>query len=446
MKIAYVVQAFPPEIGAGPARAHELTRRWLETGSSVSILTAMPVRLPAADTAPAPAGADRVDRADRAERAAAARGGYRGIFAREDVDGRDVLRSWSYATRSSGVLPQVANNTSFMLTAAAHGLLRMPRPDVLIASSPPFFPHFTGRLLAARYRAPLVLEVRDLWPDYLVGFGMLRRGSAAARALFAAERSVLRAAAGVVVVTDTFADRIAAKGVDRRRIAVVPNGVDLGRYRPAPPPPDAVTAPDRSGAAPPAPLTFGYLGNFGRGQDLGVMVEVARLLRGEPVRIVLIGEGPERGRVEAAARAAGVTNLEIRDAVPRAATEACYHAFDVCLVPLAAVADFADTIPSKIFEIMACARPVLASVAGETQRLVENAGNGIAVPPADAPAIAAAIRRFAAMEPAQRHAMGLRGRDHVVRNYDRDVLADRYHAFLQDVVRQAGQQPTSNGR
>jgi glycosyltransferase involved in cell wall biosynthesis len=410
MKVAYVVQQFPPEVGAGPARVVELAERWVRDGAEVTVITAMPSRMVPGQRAGAPAPAYR----------------HR-IFMKEKWDELNVLRSWCYSSPKGGTLRTVTNNSTFMLTALAHGLIKLPRVDVLIASSPPFFPHIAGRLLAGARSVPLVLELRDLWPDYLVGMGVIRRESRAGRALFALERSLLRAASAVVVVTESFARIVEAKGIHRDRIVVIPNGVDLDSYYPSDESPPAGRAPSK--------FTVGYLGNFGAGQDLSVVVRAAALLAAEDVHFVMVGDGPDRDRVERLARQAAVRNIVIRDSIPKEQTRACYHTFDVCLVPLAPIAELQSTIPSKIFEIMACGRPVLVSAGGEAARLIMESGTGMAVPPGDAETMAAAIRRLRDLSAADRRRLGLNGRAYVRRHYSRDLLASRYMGVLRRITK-----------
>src|SRR3712207_1088856 len=98
-----------------------------------------------------------------------------------------------------------------MASGGAHGLARGGGLDVEIASSPPFFPHLAGAALHAARRTPPVLEVRDLRPDYLADMGVLK--GAPLRALYAVERTLLRGAAHVVVVTEWFKRRVIEKGV-----------------------------------------------------------------------------------------------------------------------------------------------------------------------------------------------------------------------------------------
>jgi glycosyltransferase involved in cell wall biosynthesis len=355
---------------------------------------------------------------------------YRGkYFTEEDWRGIRVLRSWAYASKKKSFLRTMVNNASFMTTSAAHALARLGRPDVLIASSPPFLPHVAGATVARVQRIPLVLEIRDLWPDYLVGLGMLKPNSVAARSLFQLERLLLRRAAHVVVVTDSFRKRIIEKGVAPERVSVISNGVDTSNYRPEKTDPP-IPALERKG--PGGEFVVGYLGTFGAGQALSSVVDAAAMLADEAtdIKLVLVGEGPDWNRVKERAASLGLTNLVVERSIDRSTTRAFYNSLDLCLVPLAPIEIFQETVPSKIFEIMACGRPVLASLRGEAATIVQSSGGGETVAPGDSRAIADGIKRIRSMTPSARLAMGERGRIHVRDNYQREVLADRYLEIL----------------
>src|SRR4051812_43177425 len=215
LRIGYLIQDFPPEVGAGPARAFEMAKRWKALGADVTIITAMPNR--------------RIP--GRGDGGIAGR--YKGkLFVEENCDGIRILRSWLYTGTGRGFSTKVINNLSFMVTAMAHGGFRKLGLDILIASSPPFLPHVSGVFLSKVLRILLVLEIRDLWPDYLVDLGILSKGRRSA-ALFRLERWLLRSADWAVVVTESFRRRLVTKGVAIERIDVVPNGVDVEQYQKA---------------------------------------------------------------------------------------------------------------------------------------------------------------------------------------------------------------------
>jgi colanic acid biosynthesis glycosyl transferase WcaI len=399
--VAYLVQQFPPEVGAGPARVAEMALRWRAAGIDVTVITAMPNR---------PAG--RIDP------------GYRGrAFVEEEWQGIRVLRSWLFTSAAGGFTRTLANNLTFMGTAWVHALRRMPRADVLIASSPPFFPHIAGAAVAAQRRIPLVLELRDLWPDYLVGMGVLRDGFAARR-LFALERALLARTARAVVVTESFARRVAEKGVPADRIDVIPNGVDAEQYYAEPdaePPVEAMRP--RCGTK-----VIGYLGNFGLGQGLEYVLAAAALLRDmrPDIRFVLAGDGPQRRRIEQLVDETQLTNVTLHESIAKTATRAFYNACDICLVPLAPWPVLQQTIPSKIFEVMACERPLIAVLGGEAAEILERSGGGSVVEPGNPEALAGAIGHMLRMPEDEQRTRGRNARQYVAEHFGRDMLASRY--------------------
>jgi colanic acid biosynthesis glycosyl transferase WcaI len=409
LRVGYLIQQFPPEVGAGPARAAEMVLRWKEAGADVTVVTGMPNR---------PEGRIHAE--------------YRGkLVTAEDWQGIRVLRSWLYASPNHGFVRTALNNTTFMATSAAHAAARCGALDVLIASSPPFFVHCAGEVVRRLRQVPLILEVRDLWPDYLVGMGVLKNG-AAARQLFALERALLAKASAVVVVTETFKQRIIEKGVSPDRITVIPNGVDTQFYFASN---DAAPVPElvRNGNE----FIVGYLGNFGAGQQLATVIEAAAMLeqRNAGVRFVLAGDGADREALQRQVDELGLQRVRILPPISKDKTRAFYNSCDACLVPLAPFPVLQETIPSKVFEVMACERPVIASLAGEGARIVQSSQSGLVSAPGDAAAMASAIERVQAMPPEERRAMGARGRLYVGKHYSRDALSARYLELLTAVGR-----------
>jgi glycosyltransferase involved in cell wall biosynthesis len=413
LRIGYVNQDFPPEVGAGPARILEMALHWKRAGAEVTVVTGIPHRrLPnMADGAVHP--------------------GYRGrMFMAEEWQGLRVLRSWLYVSPKRGFVRTVANNASFMASSTLHALARAEKFDVVIASTPPFLAQLTGDAIRRARGIPMVVEIRDLWPDYLVDLGMVR-SARAQRMIFGLERYLLRRAAHVVVVTESFRRRVVQKGVPAERVDVIPNGAELGRYYRADEEPPLPALRRAAGE-----FVVGYLGNFGAGQELRTVVRAAARLqdRAPGVRFVLAGDGKEKAAVEACAAELGVRNLQLCPPIDKEQTRAFYNACDLCLVPLAPVPIFSETVPSKLFEIMACERPVLASVAGEAAEVVARSGGGRVSPPGDDEALAAAVLEFRGMDPQLRQAMGARGREYVRGHYDREALAARYLEILHEVA------------
>jgi glycosyltransferase involved in cell wall biosynthesis len=354
----------------------------------------------------------------------------------ENWEGIRTLRSWLYAGDGRGLKTKLINNLTFMVSGLIHALARGDRYDVIIASSPPFLPHVSGVALGRLRGIPLVLEIRDLWPDYLVAFGMLEN-STARGALFGLERWLLAQAEHVVLVTNSFRERVIGKGVARERTDVIPNGVGLDHYYRSDEPP-----PLKEMVKAPGEFLVGYLGTFGKGQGLETVVRAASLLASHDprIRFILAGDGPERDRVADAVKVSRATNVLLHPPILRSQTRAFYNACDACLVPLAPIAIFNETVPSKIFEVMACERPLIASVSGEAGEVVERSRGGLRTNPGDEHALAGAILKVRATPEVEQLEMGRRARAYVAANYDRVALADRYLDILKTV---AARSPTS---
>ncbi len=406
--LQYVNQDFLPEVGAGPARLSEMSRQWQAHGASVTIVAGFPTR-----------------RIPGQRESAGMPEAYRGRWtAIEDWDGLRAIRSWVFTGAGRGMIGKTLDGLSFAISGYIAARRLAKKPDLIIASSPPFFPHFTGLALSRHYRVPLILELRDLWPDYMVEMGMLKN-AVLRRMLFAMERWLLVRADHVVVVTESFRKRAINKGVLPERISVIPNGVDLERYVSLP----LETSAGFDGPREVGTKVIGYLGTFGRGQGLEQVIRAATRLRitNPELRFVLIGDGPERVKIENMVAEHSIGDIvELRPSINRDATPDFYRACDIVLVPLAAIPIFQETIPSKIFEVMASGRPLIASLAGEGARIVSASGGGMCVPAGDDAALGNAILQLLALPDSVRRGMGASAREWVSTHFDRRVLADRY--------------------
>ena len=289
----------------------------------------------------------------------------------ERVDGIRVVRVKTYVAANAGLVRRTLDHLSFMGAGLAAGV-REPRPDVVVATSPQFFAALGGCWLAALRRVPFVLEVRDLWPASIVAVGALPPG----RLIDALERLELhlyREAAAIVVVTEAFRRDLAARGVAREKLHVVPNGADLSWC--APRPKDAGLLREHGLAG---KLVVGYLGTHGMAHGLERLLDSAELLRDTPEVVFLFaGGGAERAALEQSVARRGLGNVRLIPRQPNERMSALWSACDLTLIPLRDDPVFAGVIPSKLFEAMAHGVPIVLSVPeGEATALVRETGAG----------------------------------------------------------------------
>lgn len=406
MRIAFFSHYFPPEIGAPAARVSELARVWAEQ-HEVTVVTGFPNH---------PTG--RIPEE------------YRGrFFAREQKDGYTVLRCWLYATPNEGFVRRTLGHLSFMASGFLAGAFRLRRPDVLIATSPTFFSVFSAWALGALYRAPFVFEVRDLWPGIFVELGVLKN-RALIRVLEALELWLYRRAALVVTVTRGFAEDIVRRGIPAEKVIVIPNGADLEQYSPGP----ARVELRRQMGAGPSDFLVLYIGAHGISHALDRILDAADRLRGSSrIRFAFVGEGARKADLLRIASERVLANVSFLPGQHREAVADFYRAADLCLVPLRDVPLFSTFIPSKMFEIMACARPIAASVRGEAAAILEASGGAVVLEPEAAEALAAAVEDLS-RDPKRCEELGRRGRRYVEEHFDRRKLAAEYLLALERIA------------
>ncbi len=340
------------------------------------------------------------------------------------------MRTWIYAAPNSGRVRRSLAYASFAASAVASGLWHTPQPDIVIATSPQLLCACAGRAAASLRRVPFVFEVRDLWPESIVAVGALSAGHPIVRGLTVVEESLYRGARAIVVVTDSFRERLIARGIPPGKIHVVKNGVDLARFVPG----DRRTRLRRD-LGWEDQFVVGYVGTHGMAHGLDAVLDVAKRMasRGD-VRFLFVGDGAERSRLDERVRSERIDNVRLLGSVPRERMNEVYATLDLALVTLRKSELFTSVLPSKIFEIAAMARPIALSVDGEARALVEASGGGVYVPPEDVGAMADAIIRFADA-PANGERMGLAGRAYVTEHFDREALAHHYLTTLRAIAR-----------
>jgi glycosyltransferase involved in cell wall biosynthesis len=144
----------------------------------------------------------------------------------------------------------------------------------------------------------------------------------------------------------------------------------------------------------------------------------------------MAGDGTDYRRIQQRVANERLPNLTLLGTIPKARTRAFYNSCDACLVPLAPLPIFAHALPTKLFEIMACGRPVLASATGLVADALRESGGGVASPPGDPDALADAALALSRLGPEDRRRMGAAGTEYVAQRFHRGVLAGRYLEVL----------------
>lgn len=384
MRIGILTQYYPPEIGAPQNRLSRLAKLFASQGHEVVVLTAIP-NYPTGRIYP----------------------GYGGVYSEETIDGIPVIRTAVFPTKRVDFGPRLLNYFSFVFSSFVFGIFKLPRLDFLLTESPPLFLGITGFLLSRIKGARLIFNVSDLWPESAVRMGLVKSGLFLKMA-WRLERFCYQAAWLVTCQSRDILANIQERFSDLP-LHLLSNGVDTEAFRP-----ELYNRRLHDELGEGRCLAV-YAGLHGAAQGLEQVLHAAARLD-DRVRIVLVGDGPEKEQLQRKAAEMGLRNVRFLAPFPHERMPELIASADVALVLLKN--HLPGAVPSKIYEAMGSGVPVVLAADGEAARLVCESGAGLVVRPGDSVGIAEAITRLAE-DPAGGKAMGERGRQTVVVGYDR---------------------------
>jgi glycosyltransferase involved in cell wall biosynthesis len=406
MRILFLSHYFPPEVNAPASRTYDHAKRWVqEPDIKVTVITNHPNH-PNGILYP----------------------GYQNRWVtREEKDGVDVYRVKTYLAPNKGFLRRTLNYLFFMV-ASVIAAIRLPKPDVVVATSPQFFCAVAGYLVSRMKKSPFVFELRDIWPESIITVGAMRP-SLPIRLLEKLELFLYRKSTRVIALTDAFKENLISRGIIPSKIEVIKNGVDLSFFHPGPVPTDLIDELGVDGR-----FVASYIGTVGMAHAVEKIVEVAEKLKGvREILFLVVGEGANKEKIQYLATKKGLSNIKILPGVSKGRVRDYYAVTNLNLVTLRNTPLFRTVIPSKIFEIMAMGRPILCAVDGECREIIEQSGSGVYVEPENVDQMAETILQLWKRRDTLGK-MGENGRVFVERYFNRDDLAKIYLGLLREVA------------
>lgn len=350
---------------------------------------------------------------------------YRGRpFRSETIDG--ILHHWVWTP--GGIhrsrLNRVANYAGFALAAAARAAA-LPRPDVVLVSSPPLPVASLGPILARRFGCPWLLEVRDVWPESAVSVGWLRENGTAYDLLERLARATTRRAARVVIPTpglEPFVRGHGAGDVILLTGAVVPRPDEPERRR---------RARARLGVGD-DDCVFLYLGALGVANGVDLLVDaVARVPEGTPLRVVMAGDGSARRSLEAEIGARRLAAVTLLPAVSRNEAEDLLAGADVGLHLLRPDPVFGSALPTKVLDYLGARLPFVTTVPGLPSEVALASGGGAVSSSAE---LARELERWAGAGAESRRARGEQALRYGLERFGLSAGVDRLEAALEEVL------------
>ncbi len=398
MHILVVHQAFASFDEPGGTRHYEFARLLVKRGHRVTVIASPVSYITGEASAPAEPAAQ--------------------------ADGIEILRAPVYSAHHRSFLHRMVAFFSFMASAFWLGL-QVRNVDVVWGTSPPIFQGVTAWALARIKGARFLFEVRDLWPQFAVAVGVLKN-PVLIQASEWLERFLYRRADRLVLNSPGFVAHVRARG--GRDVVLVPNGADPAMFDPAG---DGAAFRQANGLGNQEYVAL-YAGAHGMSNDLDVLLDAASLLKGQNIRVVLLGDGKEKSALQQRAADLGLSNVLFVSSVPKSEMPGALAAADACIAILKPLEEYKTTYPNKVFDYMAAGRPVVLAIDGVIREVVEAAGCGIFAEPGNAQAMAEAICKLAE-DPQQSKEMGRRGRRYLEEHFSREKVAEQLIKLLEEL-------------
>ena len=396
-------QVFYPDVAATAQHGHDLARDLVRHGHQVTAIASRSIYGNKGSTLPS----------------------------RETVDGIEIHRVGRSFFGKVGIAGRFADFLLFYVAALFKSLL-LPRHDVVICFTTPPFIAVVGRVLRRVKRTRFVYWVMDLYPDVAIAAGLMKERGLGARFLEMINRGCLRKADAVVVLGRCMRDRVLAKGVDPSRVELIgvwsdhseidPESSEVNGYR------EEWGIGDR--------CLVMYSGNFGIGHEVDTFLEAAKRFRDDDsIRFAFVGGGKRKSDVEDFVERHDLRKTcIIAPYQPRERLGDLLTAADVHLATM--LPGWSGVmVPSKLFGVLAAARPVLFIGPNESEvsQIIDELDCGSTIPPGNTDELVSRIEELAG-HPEGARASGLRGRQGLLREHDAPHRLVAWRSLLERVV------------
>ncbi len=348
------------------------------------------------------------------------RGGYEPVAerppTREARNGVEIHRVEATSLGRKTTLHRMVDYLSFYLRASLAALF-LPKADVVVTLTTPPIIGLIGTILRRLKGSKHVYWSMDLHPDASLALGRMSPKNPVVKAIARISDAVYRQADRVVVLGEYMADRIAAKGVPRDRLVVIPVWSRRDEIYPL----DRQGHPLRGSLGLLDKFVVMYSGNLGLAHTFAEAIEAARRLRHRPdIAFLFVGGGPRLKEVQRAKTDESLDNIRLMDYFPREQLHASLSLADVHLISMRP--EMAGiVVPGKLYGAMASGRPTIfvGPERSESADTIRAAGCGFQVGLGDADSLVKAIERLAS-SPTLVQELGRRGREVFLRHHEKD--------------------------
>jgi len=406
MKILFITDNFYPEINAPAKRTLEHCREWVNLGYQTTVITSTP-NFPTGKVFD----------------------GYKNrLYQFEIIDNIFVKRVWTYIAPNKGFFFRIIDYASFMVSSFFCGLFTK-KHDIVIATSPQFLTLISGYLVSILKRTPLVLEIRDLWPESIVSVGAMKESHIGIKILYKIAIFLYKKAKIIICVTKSFKKDLINKGIDENKIFVIENGFDLEKNIL---PNKTIEGIEEQYNLNQKDFIVSFIGTIGMAHGLEIVLNAAKTID-RKVKFLIIGDGARKDNLLEITKKENIKNVDFISTISWQEIVNLNQVIDVHLVHLINNPEFKKVIPSKIFESMALKKPIIMGVLGESNDIVAKAKCGINITPENYNELNIVIKKFIDNRFLVKE-FGENGYNFLFQNYSRKKLANKMIEYIKTLI------------
>ena len=360
MHVFLITQYFPPEIGAAATRWGDYVKILNEMGHRVTVLCEMP-NYPVGKYFP----------------------GYKRKWIKKEriSPNLTIIRSFTWANNRKTAFKKLGHYLIFMVSGFLNGL-KVKNYDLIIVSSPPLFVGVIGAIISKIRSIHFFLDIRDLWPESVTSLGEVK-SKVFINFGKKLESFIYKATTGFIFTVPGFKKYFKDNHPTQLKKSMIEliNGVSR----------TFIELAQQNDRIPDKKFTVLYSGNMGLAQGLETVIQAANILQKYPIDFCFVGNGVKLQSLKAKSLKMNLDNVSFFPFQKKDDLIQIIKKASVCLVPLKNEPLFRNAIPSKLFEYMACGRPVIVSIEGEVEKIIKRANSGLIAIPEDSDSIAKQI-------------------------------------------------------
>ncbi|MED5476181.1 MAG: glycosyltransferase family 4 protein [Candidatus Neomarinimicrobiota bacterium] len=406
MKILFFTDNFFPETNAPAKRTYEHCLEWSKN-NDVTVITCVP-NFPKGKVFD----------------------GYKNKIYQSSFEGKILIkRVWSFITPNEGFFLRVLDYCSFMISSLLCGLFSK-KPDVLIATSPQFFTLISAYLTSLIKNIPLVIEIRDMWPQSIVTVGAMKKDSFIIKILEYLAKFLYKKATLIVCVTNSFKNDMVKMGINSNKIEVITNGFNLNNIIS---PSDNIIDVEKKYGLDKNKKYISFIGTVGMAHGLEIILETAQKIDNQSVNFLIIGDGAKKQYLIKQCTNLGINNIHFIDNLSWKEIVNINQLISAHIVHLKKDKEFTKVIPSKIFESMALRKPIFMGVEGEARELLNIANCSFNFPPEDSDKLKHLIDKNIG-DTHYLNELGMNGYNFLINNYSRKILSKKMIEFIKTKI------------